>query len=100
MPNGSSTIRASIHLPRHGGACLMSSPLHETSPAATRQYLPQPVSSCRECNARKGERHAADFLRLLYREGRLTGPELIRGLQLLKDLAAGKLRPALPENGK
>ena len=54
------------------------------------------VSSCRECNSRKGERHAADFLRSLYREGRLTGPELIRGLQSLKDLAAGKLRPVLP----
>jgi 5-methylcytosine-specific restriction endonuclease McrA len=58
------------------------------------------VSCCRECNSRKGERPAADFLRSLYREGRLTGAELIRGLQSLKDLAAGKLRPALPENGK
>jgi len=34
-------------------------------------------------------------LRSLYREGRLTGAELIRGLQSLKDLAAGKLRPQL-----
>jgi 5-methylcytosine-specific restriction endonuclease McrA len=58
------------------------------------------VSCCMECNSRKGDRRAEDFLRLLYREGRLTGAELIRGLQSLKDLAAGKLRPELPENGK
>lgn len=58
------------------------------------------VSCCLECNSHKGERRAEDFLRLLYREGRLTGAELIRGLQSLKDLAAGKLRPKLPENGK
>ena len=54
------------------------------------------VSCCRECNSRKGERPAGDFLRLLYREGRLTGAELIRGLQSLQDLAAGNLRPVLP----
>jgi hypothetical protein len=34
-------------------------------------------------------------MRSLYREGRVTGAELIRGLQSLKDLAAGKLRPSL-----
>ena len=53
------------------------------------------VSCCRECNSRKGERPAADFLRSLYREGRLTGAELIRALQSLTDLAAGSLRPNL-----
>lgn len=53
------------------------------------------VSACRECNSRKGERPAGDFLRLLYREGRLTGAELLRGLQSLKLLAAGKLRPVI-----
>jgi len=53
------------------------------------------VSACRECNSRKGERPAGDFMRLLYREGRLTGAELLRGLQSLKDLAAGKLRPLI-----
>ena len=53
------------------------------------------VSSCRECNSRKGERPAADFLRSLYREGRLTGAELLRALQSLNDLAAGNLRPTL-----
>ena len=53
------------------------------------------VSACRECNSRKGERPAADFLRVLYREGRLTGAELLRGLQSLKHLASGKLRPVV-----
>ena len=56
------------------------------------------VSSCMECNSRKGERPAPDFLRSLYREGRITGAELNRGLQSLKDLAAGKLRPILATN--
>jgi len=32
--------------------------------------------------------------------GRLTPAELDVRLRALKDLAAGKLRPALPENGK
>ena len=53
------------------------------------------VSCCRECNSRKNDRPADDFLRLLYREGRLTSAELIRGLRSLKELAAGKLRPSL-----
>ena len=53
------------------------------------------VSCCRECNSRKGERPADDFLRVLYREGRLTSAELLRGLRSLKDLAGGKLRPSL-----
>ena len=53
------------------------------------------VSCCRECNSRKGERPAPDFLRSLYREGRVTGVDLIRALQSLKDLAGGKLRPTL-----
>jgi hypothetical protein len=53
------------------------------------------VSCCRECNSRKGERPAADFLRSLYREGRLTGAELIHGLEYLNGLAAGNLRPDL-----
>ena len=58
------------------------------------------VSCCIECNTRKGDRPAPDFLRTLYRLGRLTPAELDVRLRALKDLAAGKLRPALPENGK
>ncbi len=58
------------------------------------------VSCCLECNSRKGDRPARDFLRTLYRLGRLTAAELDGRLRALKDLAAGKLRPSLPENGK
>jgi len=54
------------------------------------------VSSCMECNTRKGDRPAPDFLRTLYRLGRLTPAELDGRLRALKDLAAGKLRPLLP----
>ena len=54
------------------------------------------VSSCMECNTRKGDRPAPDFLRTLYRLGRLTPAELDARLRALKDLAAGKLRPLLP----
>lgn len=53
------------------------------------------VSSCSECNALKGEIAAEDFLRLLYRDGRLTAPELTGRLRAVEALAAGKLRPAL-----
>ncbi len=54
------------------------------------------VSCCLECNARKGDRPAPDFLRTLYRLERLTAVELDGRLRALKDLAAGKLRPVLP----
>src|SRR6266852_2377549 len=51
------------------------------------------VSCCIECNTRKGDRPAPDFLRTLYRLGRLTPAELDGRLRTLKDLAAGKLPP-------
>jgi len=41
------------------------------------------------------DRPARDFLRILYRKGRLTAAELDARLRALKDLAAGKLGPAL-----
>ena len=53
------------------------------------------VSCCLECNSRKGDRPARDFLRTLYRLGRLTAAELDGRLRALKHLAAGKLRPSL-----
>jgi 5-methylcytosine-specific restriction endonuclease McrA len=53
------------------------------------------VSCCLECNSRKGGRPARDFLRILYRLGRLTPAELDGRLRALKDLAAGKFRPSL-----
>jgi len=51
------------------------------------------VSCCMECNFHKGDHPAPDFLRTLYRKGRLTPTELDGRLSALKDLAAGKLRP-------
>jgi 5-methylcytosine-specific restriction endonuclease McrA len=51
------------------------------------------VSCCVDCNSQKGERSAADFLRSLYRERRLTAAELAARLRALDALAAGKLRP-------
>jgi hypothetical protein len=56
------------------------------------------VSACLECNSRKGEKRAEDFLRWLYRERRLTGAELAGRLRALDALASGKLRPAVPPN--
>jgi hypothetical protein len=54
------------------------------------------VSCCIECNTLKADMPAPDFLRILYRKGRLTAAGLDGRLLALKDLAAGKLRPALP----
>jgi 5-methylcytosine-specific restriction endonuclease McrA len=51
------------------------------------------VSSCLECNSLKGERPAADFLRWLYRQRRLTSAELNARLRTLDALASGKLPP-------
>jgi 5-methylcytosine-specific restriction endonuclease McrA len=52
------------------------------------------VSCCLECNSRKVDMAARDFLRVLYRKERLTAAELDGRLRALKDLAAGKLRPS------
>jgi 5-methylcytosine-specific restriction endonuclease McrA len=53
------------------------------------------VSCCVECNTQKGKTVAEDFLRSLYRQGRLTAVELTGRLRALEELAAGNLRPAL-----
>ena len=53
------------------------------------------VSSCAECNSLKGERRAEDFLRWLYREGRLQSGKLKERLGALKKMVSGKLRPAV-----
>jgi hypothetical protein len=57
------------------------------------------VSSCSECNSQKGEQRAEDYLRWLWREGRLSAGELSGRFRALARLAAGKLRPRL-ENRK
>ena len=54
------------------------------------------VSCCAECNWQKKDHAAVDFLRELYREGRLSCKELSGGLRKLQALAAGKLRPPVP----
>ncbi len=41
------------------------------------------VACCHECNCRKGESSAEDFLRLLYRDGQLTSTELRHRLAVL-----------------
>jgi hypothetical protein len=53
------------------------------------------VSSWTECNSQEVEKHAGHFLRLLYRERRLTAAELAARLRALDALASGKSPPAL-----
>jgi hypothetical protein len=53
------------------------------------------VCCCLDCNSRKGGMAAKDFLRLLYREQRLSASEFDARLRALEQLAAGKLRPEL-----
>jgi hypothetical protein len=57
------------------------------------------VSCCLECNSQKGEKSAHDFLRWLYREGRLNSSELAGRQRALDALSAGELRPAVPGQG-
>lgn len=54
------------------------------------------VSCCTECNSRKSEMAAKDFLRRLYRDERLSGSEFAGRLRAVDALAADKLRPVLP----
>ena len=58
------------------------------------------VSCCVDCNSKKGERSAEEFLRSLYREHRLSDGELSPRLRALDDLAAGKLIPPTPAQRK
>ena len=53
------------------------------------------VSCCYECNKKKKDRPAEEFLRWLYRERRLDGTELNGRLRALDALAAGNLRPVV-----
>lgn len=59
------------------------------------------VSCCHKCNSLKRDLPAADFLRSLHRERRLTAIELTARLRALDALVAGKLRPPVyPEPPK
>jgi len=53
------------------------------------------VSCCLDCNPQKSNRPAEDFLRELYREGRLSPNDLSARLRAVQALAAGKLRPVV-----
>jgi 5-methylcytosine-specific restriction endonuclease McrA len=99
-------LRQSIHA-REGGRCFYC--LRRSTPA-TRcldHVVPRAwmgsnsyrnlVSSCSECNSLKGERRAQDFLRWLYREGRLESGELKERLLALEKMASGKMRPKVDE---
>ncbi len=98
-------LRKTIHDRERGACfyCLRRTPAHvqcldHVVPRARfgRNSYRNLVSCCIECNSRKSDRPAPDFLRTLYRLGRLTPAELDARLRSLKDLAAGKLRPPLP----
>ena len=51
------------------------------------------VSCCLDCNPRKKDLPAEDFLRRLFREGRLSAKDLTARLLAVQAIAAGKLRP-------
>ena len=51
------------------------------------------VSCCSECNSKKGESTAGNFLRWLFREGKLTSEELKGRMRALEKLAKGGMRP-------
>ncbi|HKW61384.1 MAG TPA: HNH endonuclease [Candidatus Acidoferrum sp.] len=57
------------------------------------------VSCCTECNSQKKDRAAGDFLRWLYREGRLGDADLKGRLRALELLAQGKLQPRIEGSG-
>jgi 5-methylcytosine-specific restriction endonuclease McrA len=95
-------LRKTIHDREHGACfyCLRQSPakvqcLDHVVPLVRRgrNSYRNLVSCCLECNSRKRDRPAPDFLRTLYRQGRLTPAELTARLRALQELAAGKLRP-------
>jgi len=54
------------------------------------------VSCCQKCNIQKSDFPAADFLRRLHRQRRLTDAELTARFRALDALVTGRLRPRLP----
>jgi len=53
------------------------------------------VAACRECNNRKNDSSAEDYLRLLYRESFLSNDELKERLLKIDQLKNGELKPAV-----
>jgi hypothetical protein len=98
-------LRSAIHFREEGRCFYCLRPLHcrrrcidHVVPRAQsgRNCYRNLVSCCVDCNSKKAERSAEEFLRSLYREHRLSDDELSGRLRALDDLAAGKLIPPLP----
>lgn len=53
------------------------------------------VAACRDCNNRKGDMPAEDFIRSLYRGGYFDAKEFESRLARLKRLKDGELKPSL-----
>lgn len=53
------------------------------------------VASCRSCNNKKGDSSAEDYLRELYRSGRLNEEEFDERQHALEELKNGRLKPNL-----
>ena len=51
------------------------------------------VAACRNCNNRKGDSLAQEFLRVLYRDGYLNSVEFDERLTTLERLRIGELKP-------
>jgi 5-methylcytosine-specific restriction endonuclease McrA len=98
-------LRRAIHA-REGGRCFYCLSRVTTATRCLDHVVPLAkfgdnswrnlVSCCHECNSKKNDLGAADFLRWLHRERRLTEVELAARFRALDALAAGKLRPRLP----
>ena len=96
------TLRREIHA-REGGKCFYclcriprrSRCLDHVVPRARsgQNSYRNLVSCCAQCNWQKKDHLAEDFLRELYREGRLSPKDLSVRLEALRALAAGKLQP-------
>ena len=101
----SKELREAIH-EREGGACFYCLKRLTARARCLDHVLPRVrkgsnsyrnlVSACADCNSQKGEEEAGDFLRRLYRGGRLRAEELSGRLSALDALAAGDLCPVLP----
>jgi HNH endonuclease len=97
-------LREAIHA-REGGRCFYCMRRVKPAVRCLDHVVPQVrggsnsyrnlVSSCTECNSRKLDQRAEDFLRWLFREGQLTAAELKGRLRALEQLAAGKMRPTM-----
>jgi hypothetical protein len=67
-----------------------------SQPAGSNGYR-NVVAACTQCNNRKGDSDAEDFLRVLYREGFLSNNDFEQRVSHLQRLRAGELRPELPQ---